>query len=110
MKLLFDHNLSPRLVTLLADIYRDSNHVALVNLDQAEDVEVWDFALIHDYIIVTKDSDFNDYGLQRGFPPKIVWLRVGNCTTREAETLLRKSYDAIFLLYQDSTLGMLTLI
>lgn len=110
MKLLFDHNLSPKLVILLADLYPESSHVALLELDQADDVKVWEFALTHDFIIVTKDSDFNDYGAQRGFPPKLVWLRIGNCTTREAESLLRKSYDAISWLHQDQTLGMLTLL
>ncbi len=44
MKLLFDQNLSPRLVARLADCYPGSAHVSEVGLDRALDVEVWEFA------------------------------------------------------------------
>ena len=37
MKLLFDHNLSPRLVARVSDLYPNSNHVYLIGLDQASD-------------------------------------------------------------------------
>jgi len=60
MKLPFDHNLSPRLVTRLADLFPDSTHTALCGLDQALDLEVWNFARNHGCTIVTKDSDFSD--------------------------------------------------
>jgi predicted nuclease of predicted toxin-antitoxin system len=81
MKLLFDHNLSPRLVHRLADLYPASSHIFLVGLDQSPDLVVWTYAQINDYIIVTKDTDFSDMSVLRGFPPKVVWLRLGNCTT-----------------------------
>ena len=38
MKLLFDHNLSPRLVNRLAELYPDSNHLFNLNLDTAEEL------------------------------------------------------------------------
>ena len=60
MKLLFDHNLSPRLVNRLADIYPDSNHLFNLNLDTAEDSFVWKYARDNDLTIVTKDSDFSE--------------------------------------------------
>jgi predicted nuclease of predicted toxin-antitoxin system len=41
MKMLFDQNLSPRLTTLLADLYPASLHVRDVGLESAEDVVVW---------------------------------------------------------------------
>ena len=37
MKLLFDQNLSPKLVHRLADLFPDSSHVQLVGLDRAGD-------------------------------------------------------------------------
>ena len=82
MKLLFDHNLSPRLVSLLVDIYPDSNHLYLLVLDQESDYYVWEIAKIQDYIIVTKDSDFNELLILKGFPPKVIWIRLGNCSTK----------------------------
>jgi predicted nuclease of predicted toxin-antitoxin system len=78
VKLLFDYNLSPRLVTRLSDAYPNSEHVYLVGFDQAEDSVVWTYAVQNDYIIVTKDSDFSELSIIRGFPPKVIWLRRGN--------------------------------
>ena len=57
MKLLFDQNLSPRLVNALTDLYPDSDHVFNLNLDQASDNKVWNFALDRGFAIVTKDAD-----------------------------------------------------
>ena len=55
MKLLFDHNLSPKLVTRLNDLYPNSNHLYLMNLDKESDHIIWDIAKTENYTIVTKD-------------------------------------------------------
>lgn len=70
MKLLFDQNLSPRLVNALADLYPQSSHVSLVELADAADRDVWIFAKKHDFTIVSKDADFGDLSLLYGFPPQ----------------------------------------
>lgn len=57
MKLLFDHNLSPRLVYLVADLFPNSDHVYKLGLDQVEDRQVWQYAKTNDFTIVTKDGD-----------------------------------------------------
>jgi len=107
MKLLFDHNLSPRLVRRLADLYPNASHVALVGLERATDVAVWLYAQTNDYLIVTKDSDFNDVSVLRGFPPKVLWLHLGNCTTGDIEAVLRRSYATIVDFVNDPTMGVL---
>ncbi len=109
MKLLFDHNLSPRLVARLADVYPNSSHVYLLGLDTADDNEVWQYARDHNYVIVTKDSDFNELTLIRGFPPKVVWIRRGNCTTGDIESILRLHAEDIKTLSENPTLGLITL-
>lgn len=109
MKLLFDHNLSPRLVHLLANLYPQSSHVAELGLDRAADGEVWELARTAGFTIVTKDSDFNDLVVLRGFPPKVIWLRLGNCTTRQAEQTLRTSYQVISEFIGDMDTGILEL-
>ncbi|MEP6911960.1 MAG: DUF5615 family PIN-like protein [bacterium] len=93
MKLLFDQNISPRLPRLLADIYAESVHVREVDLRDAGDLAIWQYAKVHGYAIVSKDSDFQQRSLLHGAPPKFIWLRVGNCTTGRIESLLR-SYSA----------------
>jgi predicted nuclease of predicted toxin-antitoxin system len=90
MKLLFDQNLSPRLVEMLADCYPASTHVLPHTLDCASDEVVWAFAREHGYTLVTKDSDFHELSVLRGSPPKVVWMRVGNCSTIQIEAILRK--------------------
>ncbi len=109
MKLLFDHNLSPRLVNILADLYPNSNHLYLMGLDQQSDSIVWKMAKKQGYIIVTKDSDFNELLILKGFPPKVIWIRLGNCSTQTIELLLRNNYEAIFAFYQDKNIGIITL-
>lgn len=90
MKLLFDNNLSLRLLARLQDMFIESQHVACLGLDAVDDAVVWQYAFEHDYCIVTKDADFNDLSVVRGSPPKVLWLKVGNCSTQQIEVLLRK--------------------
>ena len=110
MRLLFDHNLSPHLVNRIADIFPNSSHVFLQGLDRATDAEVWEFARDNGFTLVTKDSDFNDLTTLRGFPPKVIWLRIGNCTTAAIERLLRQHQQAIEQLEADAGAGVLTLL
>ena len=95
MKLLFDENLSPHLTEALSDIYPDSTHVAQCGLQSADDATVWRYAMDHGFTIVSKDSDFQEMSVLRGAPPKLVWLRVSNCTTSEIESLLRAAASSI---------------
>jgi predicted nuclease of predicted toxin-antitoxin system len=108
LKLLLDHNLSPRLVEPLSATYPATTHVALVGLDRADDEVVWRYARDNGYLIVTKDSDFHERSVLYGAPPKVVWIRRGNCTTRQILDILRNhaadietlgaSQDATFLI------------
>jgi predicted nuclease of predicted toxin-antitoxin system len=109
MKLLFDQNLSPRLITRLSDLYPDSNHVYPLGLDQVPDREVWEYARRENFLIVTKDADFSDLCMLFGFPPKVIWIRRGNCKTSDIEALLRNHYIDIESLQSDMVMGVLTL-
>ena len=95
MKLLFDHNLSPKLVRRLNDLFPESDHLFPRHLDQASDPMVWDYARIHGFIIVSKDRDFSDRSVLLGHPPKVIRLHLGNCTTAAVETLLRSHFILI---------------
>lgn len=89
MRLLLDQNLSLRLVSRLAEAFPGICHVSEWGLASATDTEVWEAARRRGCIIVTKDSDFVDLQVMRGFPPKVLWLRLGNCTTARIEEVLR---------------------
>lgn len=91
MKLLFDANVSPRLVPALQDAFPGSIHVRDVGLARATDAEIWDYARNHDLNIVSKDSDFHQVSFVRGPPPKVIWIRAGNCATAEIEAMLQSN-------------------
>lgn len=110
MKLLFDHNLSPHLVGSLADLFPDSEHVFYLGLDQALDLEIWTFAGQHGYTIVTKDADYSDLSVLYGTPPKVIWLRLGNCTTAQVANLLREHFQGIVVFHEDSEALVLALL
>ena len=78
MKLLLDENLSRRIVSLIASHYPGSSQVTLLGLERASDTAIWAYARQHDFIIVTKDSDFVDLSTVYGQPPKIILLKTGN--------------------------------
>lgn len=109
MKLLFDQNLSPRLVERLSDVYPGSVHVMEVGLDRAMDLEIWSYAREHDVAVVTKDADFSEMSVLKGFPPNVVWIRRGNCTTQEIEALLRRQQEVVQSLAEDAESGVIEL-
>jgi predicted nuclease of predicted toxin-antitoxin system len=109
VKLLFDENLSPKLPRLLADLFPDSLHVRDVGMKATDDPVVWDYAKDNDFMIVSKDADMHDLSLVFGNPPKVIWLRLGNCSTRQVENLLRRDVDVIKLFYEDKSVSLLSL-
>ena len=109
MKLLFDQNLSPYLVTLLADLFPGTQHVHALGLDQASDQAVWDYAVEHHCTIVSRDADFSEISVILGSPPKVVWVRRGNCSTAEIEAITRQNSAAIQDLETDPNANVLAL-
>jgi predicted nuclease of predicted toxin-antitoxin system len=95
VRLLFDANVSHKLVHALAGEYPGSAHVSGVGLRGAEDQQIWDHARAHDFILVSKDTDFRERSYVEGFPPKIIWLDVGNAGTLTIVTLLRSELERI---------------
>jgi predicted nuclease of predicted toxin-antitoxin system len=89
LKLLFDQNLSSDLVRKLSDFFPESNHVKNLGMMKSDDGAIWTHARDNRFTIVSKDADFQQRSLVMGAPPKVVWLRVGNCPTSRIEELLR---------------------
>ena len=109
MKLLFDQNLSPRLVRLLADIYPECLHVHELGMDTASDTEVWSYAAEHGYTIVSKDADFHQRSLVLDAPPKVIWVRLGNCSVADTASLLRERFVVIQRFHEDTEAAFLAL-
>lgn len=88
LKLLLDQNLSRKLVPVLATRYPGSSHVVYLGLDTADDATVRRYAREQGFTLVTKNTDMVDLCIVKGAPPKILWLRVGNCSTKVVASVL----------------------
>jgi predicted nuclease of predicted toxin-antitoxin system len=109
MKLLFDENLSPKLPRSLATLFPGGVHARECGLLGRSDGEVWAYARDHDFILVSKDSDFQQRSLLYGHPPKLVWLRIGNCTRQELVRLLTLRQPDVAALAASSTESVLVI-
>jgi predicted nuclease of predicted toxin-antitoxin system len=88
LKLLFDENLSPRLLDTLQADFPDSTHIERLNMRGATDAAIWAYARDHGYTIVSKDNDFRQYAFLYGPPPKVLWLAIGNAGTEAIARLI----------------------
>jgi len=80
---------------MLKDIFPDIEHVKKMGLEISDDNDLWKYAKDNSFIIITKDSDFNEKAIVKGFPPKIIWIKKGNCSTNEIEKSLRNRFIEI---------------
>ena len=109
MKLLFDQNLSPQLPRLLAVKFPGSAHVREFGLARAADPIVWAHAAAQGFIITSKDVDFQQRALLRGHPPKVIWIRLGNCLTSSVATLLRSNHATLLAFEADPSAAFIAL-
>ncbi|NOS75555.1 MAG: DUF5615 family PIN-like protein [Methyloglobulus sp.] len=109
MKLLFDENLSPKLVQTLADLFPCSAHVDRIGFGGSTDEDVWNYAKANGFTLVSKDSDFYDKSMLYGHPPKVIWIKRGNCTNRQIQLLLRNKLEAISSFIKDDQVSFIAI-
>ena len=102
MRLLFDQNLSPRLVAMLADLHAGSTHVRNEGLQKADDDAVWAYAIRQGLVIVSKDADFHQRSFVLGHPPKVIWIQRGT-------GLLRQRHADVLAFERDEAASFLAL-
>jgi len=95
MNLLFDQNISFRIIKWIDDIFPGSISVHDLEYNNPHDLEIWKFAKLNKYAIVTFDADFIDISNLRGYPPKIIWLRIGNTSTKNIADRIRAEQRSI---------------
>ncbi|MHA3788915.1 DUF5615 family PIN-like protein [Flavobacterium hauense] len=95
MKILFDQNISFRIVTRISKIFPEAKQVRQLNIEGYSDIGIWNFAKENEYTIITFDADFFDISSIKGHPPKIVWLRFGNTTTNYLAEILNSKAEII---------------
>ena len=109
MKLLLDQNLSPKLVKQLNEQFPDTKHLIDIELDRASDFEVWEYAKSNNFIIISKDTDFINLNALRGFPPKVIWIQRGNCSTDQILHLIKNNFIPIKFFIESPDKGILVL-
>jgi predicted nuclease of predicted toxin-antitoxin system len=95
VKLLLDENLSDRIFGRVIDLYPNSEHVKPLALTNTDDAIIWEYAKANNFVIVSKDSDFHQRSLLYGYPPKFIYLRIGNSPTSKIVQILRDNFDVI---------------
>lgn len=110
MKILFDQNISFRLVNRIKDIFPLAQQVRDVGIENYSDRDIWLYAQKENYIIVTFDSDFYDFSVVWGHPPKIILIKSFNQTSSNIEVLLRKHLNNIQAFSEDEELACLEII
>ena len=78
-------------------------------MKEAEDLAVWEYAKQQNFMIVSKDADFHQRSFVFGFPPKVVWIRLGNCSTADVEQVIRKNFAIIKMFAEDEEAAFLVL-
>jgi predicted nuclease of predicted toxin-antitoxin system len=109
LKLLFDQNLSFRLVEALKGQYPGSTHVRLLGMERADDTAIWHYAKDNGFVIVTRDADFNERSVMFGYPPKIVWINSGNSSTEHILAILERHRADLSAFGEDVDSGCLEL-
>jgi predicted nuclease of predicted toxin-antitoxin system len=109
VKLLLDENLSDRIVPKLEQFFPGSSHVKSLGLAHTDDRVIWEFARENGFVLVSKDADFHQRSLLFGHPPKLVFLRIGNCPTRDIIALLLDFRDTLSAFSDDTTASILIL-
>jgi len=96
MKILLDANISWKLVDILKPVYGECVHVDFVGLKvPTADIDIWNYALKNNCIIITKDNDFVNLLELNDFPPKVVLLKTGNNSSRTLAELLIKAQPMV---------------
>jgi len=94
---------------LLADIYPDSDDVLAAGLGGHSDEAVWARAKAHGFVLVSKDEDFQRMSVLRGHPPKVIWIRLGNCASADVARLLRFRLEHVRAFVGDAESAFLAL-
>lgn len=109
MKLLLDENLSRRLVPALEARFPGSSQVTLMGLERSTDAQLCDHAAQHDFVIVSKDDDFQRLVAARGYRPRLIHLALGNVGNESVLAALLNAADRLESAFDDPATGVVVI-
>ena len=92
---LIDENISFKVAKLISEAYPGIVHVRDIGLTNVSDLQIWEYAKTNNLSIITFDNDFLNISLLKGYPPKIILLKVGNRSTKEIASILISQQEII---------------
>lgn len=107
MSFLLDQNISFKVCSLISGVFSNVKHVKQLGLVNASDQDIWLYAKSNCYTIITFDSDFIDFAIMKGFPPKIIWLRFGNSSNLKIANKLISHRENIAAFISNSEIAFL---
>lgn len=107
MPLLFDQNISFRVIREISSNFPGSKQVREIGLEGKKDLEIWKWAKQQGFTIVSFDSDFVDLSIILNFPPKVIWLRLGNSSTKNIARQLIERKEDIHMFLSDKNEGIM---
>jgi predicted nuclease of predicted toxin-antitoxin system len=78
VKFLVDNQLPEALCRFLNEHGHESGHILDLNMDEASDLEIWNYAAADNWIVVSKDEDFLHLANRHDDAGKLLWVRIGN--------------------------------
>ncbi len=107
MKLLLDANLSYRLKKPLSEYFEIVEHVDAIFRNRPSDYQIWEYALVNNFVITTNDEDYENILNMRGFPPKVILFRTGNQSSAFLLQLIENKIDDIHRLVESEIYGIM---
>lgn len=80
----------------------EATHLLDVGLLESSDGAIWDYAMSQGAIIVTKDEDFAIRASVSEAPPRIVWIRIGNCSNARLLAWFEQELPAVIAALESS--------
>ena len=95
MNFLVDNQLPEALCRFLNERGYQSSHVLDLKMDEASDLEIWEYAAHGNWIVVSKDEDFLHLANRPGDTGKLLWMRIGNCRKQALLKTLDQELPAV---------------
>jgi predicted nuclease of predicted toxin-antitoxin system len=85
------------------------DHVVNYDLDESEDIIIWEFAKKNYWVVLTKDTDFHFLLTLYGPPPKVIRLNIGNASNQEIVAVLERHKTLIEMFVRTEKTSLLEL-
>jgi predicted nuclease of predicted toxin-antitoxin system len=84
--------------------FNNSNFLHIADIDpKMSDKKIWNYAIHHNCVILTKDTDFYDLFLTVESHPKVVYFQLGNLTIKELHLYFEKYWPTIIKLLENAS-------